>query len=629
MLAMALISDDASAGAAESGKELTLWTFDYGMTNSLGGEYNTYSKSPSWARTYLDPDVHHSDAGHSLRITVHREAEGFCGVWLDFFPKSLDPRQYFDATPYRYLSFWVKGDRGGEKFDIALSDTNLREERAPKRPLGRYLASGAATEWQAVSIPLGDFPGLDLRRLTEMTIQISDPTNERFYLDDIEFTFDPAKPPATATLRPDAVPSNRHAVWVWNTKGFFDPVNAAAASNRFFDFVKSQGIREVYFAVGFESRGTTSAPRYELKEAGHVRDFLARAHGLGLEVEALAGTPEWAARENHAHALAAVDAVLDFNRASPAAGRFDGLHFDVEPYSLVGYAAPSYRKEVLTEYLEMIAQVTEKVKADSRFVFGCDAPAWFYPSGGAERAAMTVSFQGAEKSVGEHLSDLVDTVTIMDYRNEADGAGGIVMAGTPALTYASAGHKKILVGLETSEEADRTIYFVCGLPLAEFEARITKSPLRNQFYFGDFRLAVFSDGINIHLGLHAPETLEGPRRAGFEKALAALAKDFGASSDPARFNVQAILGQARAALGSDAEWRGFEVLNLTDPDTHQSIAGFKSVHVMLPKETFFGLGRPVFDEETRSVVEWLGRYPSFAGLAIHYYESFRDLVEGK
>jgi hypothetical protein len=350
---------------------------------------------------------------------------------------------------------------------------------------------------------------------------------------------------------------------------------------------------------------------------------------MGLEVEALAGTPEWAAREYHANALAAVDAVLAFNHASAAAARFDGLHFDVEPYSLVGYSDPSYRKEILSEYLEMIGKVAEKVKVEPKFNFGCDAPAWFYPSGGAERAAMTVTFQGAEKSVGEHLSDLVDIVTIMDYRNEADGAGGIVKAGMPALMVASAQRKKILVGLETSHEADRTVYFVCGLPLAEFETRIAKSPLRDQFYFGDFRLAVYSDGTNIHLGLHAPDELEGPKRAAFERALAALAKDFGASSFPARFNVQAILGQARAALATDAEWRGFEVSNLTDPDTHQSIAAFKSVHVMLPKETFYGLGRPVFDEEIRSVVEWLGRYPSFAGLAIHYYESFRELVEGK
>ena len=64
-------------------------------------------------------------------------------------------------------------------------------------------------------------------------------------------------------------------------------------------------------------------------------------------------------------------------------------------------------------------------------------------------------------------------------------------------------------------------------------------------------------------------------------------------------------------------------------ETRSAVAGFKSVHVMLAKETFFGLGASVFDEETRSVVEWLGRYPSFGGIAIHYYDTFRELVEGK
>ena len=118
-------------------------------------------------------------------------------------------------------------------------------------------------------------------------------------------------------------------------------------------------------------------------------------------MNALSGTPEWAARDFHTNALAAVEAVLAFNRAAPVESRFDGLHFDVEPYLLVGYADPLFRKEILTEYLELVAKVLEKVKAEPEFRFGCDVPAWFYPSSAAERAAMTVSFRGAEKPVGE------------------------------------------------------------------------------------------------------------------------------------------------------------------------------------------------------------------------------------
>ena len=173
-----------------------------------------YSKSPSWARTYLDPTVHHSATGHSLRVTAHRGPEGFSGVWLEIFPKSLEPPQVFDATPYRYLSFWVKGERGGEDFDIALADTNLREERAPKRPLSSYLASGASTGWQDVAIPLSDFRGLNFHRVTQMTIQISTPGDERFYLDDVAFNAESPLPPSSPPPAADVVPSGHHAVCV-------------------------------------------------------------------------------------------------------------------------------------------------------------------------------------------------------------------------------------------------------------------------------------------------------------------------------------------------------------------------------------------------------------------------------
>ncbi len=626
-LGFGLLWLQGTARSAGTPRTLTIWTFDYGLTNSLGGGYNAYSRSPSSARTYLDPNVHHSSTGHALRVTAHRARESFCGVWFEFYPKSLDPPQTLDASPYNYLTFWLKGEKGGEDFGVSLSDTSTREDAAPKAQLHDYLPNGATTEWQEVAIPLSAFAGLNRRRLTQLTIEISKPGDERFYLDDVALRADPP-PPRTSAPAPAPVttPSARRAMWIWNTKELFDPRGGAPEAERLLRFAFLQGIREVYLAADLNSVGTVTSPRYELKNGSSYGAFLERAHMQGLAVAALAGAPEWAARENHAQALAAVDAVLAFNRAAPAQGRFDGVHFDVEPYMLVGYSDPALRNELLGEYLDMVSKVVEQTKA--RLHFGCDAPAWFYPSSAAERVAMAVTFQGSDKTVGEHLTDLVDTVTIMDYRNEADGAGGIVTAGLPALTYAAAQSKKILVGLETSREPDSAIYFVAGLPLADFGRRLAKSSLRNESYFGDYHLAAFSDGRNVHLGLRAPSALEGATRFAFEKSLGALARDFGASSDPARFNVQRILAEARAAVGRDPEWQGFETFELTDPETHGEVAGFKSVHVMLAKETFFGLGASVFDEETRSVAEWLSRYPSFAGLAIHYYDTFRELVEG-
>jgi len=48
-----------------------------------------------------------------------------------------------------------------------------------------------------------------------------------------------------------------------------------------------------------------------------------------------------------------VDAVIVFNRESPAEQRFDGIHFDNEPYLLLGWKDRLRREQILREFLEL------------------------------------------------------------------------------------------------------------------------------------------------------------------------------------------------------------------------------------------------------------------------------------
>jgi hypothetical protein len=324
-----------------------------------------------------------------------------------------------------------------------------------------------------------------------------------------------------------------------------------------------------------------------------------------------------------------VGAALAFNRASAADARFDGVHFDVEPYALLGYSDPQYRTQILEEFLEVISQCATRVQAEPGMRFSCDVPAWFYPGGGLEREKLMVTFKGEEKTVGEHLTDLLEAVTIMDYTNQADGAGGIIARGLPALSYAAERGKKIVVGLETFSESEGSTWFVCGLPAEEFRRRLAASGLRSRLLFEDFRMSAFSDDVNIHIGLSAPREMTADRRAAFEAALVRLARQMGAASDPERYPAQPILDTAQAALSQNPDWRAYETFEIADPETQRAITGFRARHRMSPRITFYGLGREVFEEESRSAVEWLSAQPSFAGLAIHFYDSFRNLVEGK
>jgi Carbohydrate binding domain 30 len=632
--ALSLARAAQSAHSQQAPQEMKIWDFDYSLANPLGGGYNVFQHNPSSARSFLDGRGGRPTSLHSLRLTVHREAGGFCGAWFEFYAASDIPQRYLDASAYRFLSFWIKGEKGGEDFDITLKDDTWRnhEDSNPTRSLHDYLPNRASTDWQEVLIPLRDFKGLDSRRLFNMTFLFTRTGDQRVYVDDIGFKTAEsqmaAKPPADSPAAPPTSAKTGVALWVWNTTQLLDPDHLQDL-DRFFAFCGQHEIHEIFLSLEIHPDQNSANPHYTLNDPARYQAFLERAHKLGMTVASLNGTPEWAVRPNHAQALAAIDTVIDFNRASPPQSRFDAVHFDVEPYSLVGYADPEYRPELLREFLEMVSKCVERVHTAPGLSFECDVPAWFYPRDMLGRQDLMVEFNGAEKTVGEHLTDLLDSVTIMDYRNEADGAGGIIMGGMTALEYAAWRGRKIQVGLETSIERGRSVYFVCGLPLEEFRQRLPKSGLRDKLYFGDYRLSTLSDDVNVHIGLAAPEKLDVDARIEFEKALASLALELGASSDPKQFPPDEILDEARFAVESDPELNGFEKLRFADPKTLRTIVGFITERHMSPKITFHGLSRELFTEETSSVVEWLSPFKSFQGLAIHYYESYRDLVEGK
>lgn len=622
MLVLSILLLPCAARCA-SEKRRVIWSFDHTLTNTLGGLYNSFSGEPSWARTYLDPDIHLSGSRHSLRITAHREWKGFCGVWLNFYSSST--HRYFDARPYPYLTFWIKGQKPGGNMDIKIVDAQgeLKEDTLATRPLHAYLPQGITTLWQKVIVPLSDFPETDPSSLARLVLIFPIPGDFQIYLGDVALE---STPDARAPMPPVVQPLSRqppksniyHSMWVWNTETMLRSEDAA---NRFFNFCSRTGLKEIYLSVDF--RGSASGISDSIENSAAYGDFLSAAHLRGLRVEALAGAPIWAAGVRHQRALSAVRAILSYNASMTPDGRFDGIHFDVEPYLLLGFSVPDYRQRILEQYLAMVAECAEAARSGG-VEFTCDIPWWFFPVTPAARAQFTVNFRGKDETVGEHVTDLLNSVTIMDYRNEADGAGGIIRFGIPALVYAAKLNKRIRVGLETSAQKDTPVEFVIAIPERDFLMRLQEAHLEESSSFEGYPVHALHAGGLVFVGLGPRNSASTPRESSVA-ALARLREAFGLKKS-SKYSVRNVMEQVRAAIAADPGWTDFEPETLETANSHSNVSAFRAIRRTPPMTTFHGLGRTIFEQESRSAAEWLGQYSSFGGIAVHYYMSFQEMM---
>ena len=165
-----------------------VWDFDEGLLNNLDGGYNHFIFKPANLRHYLSVDNHRGSGGRSLQIHYSREEVGACGVWMHLFDSNAEKNQrtFYSADDYPYVSFWVRGEQGGEDFDIQIADKEWldKEDSVVAGPVGAYLKDGVTTEWQEVVIPIKD-AGLNGKDITTLTLNFAGNGNGTVYVDDV------------------------------------------------------------------------------------------------------------------------------------------------------------------------------------------------------------------------------------------------------------------------------------------------------------------------------------------------------------------------------------------------------------------------------------------------------------
>ena len=168
--------------------------------NRFGGKRGSYARAPSAVQILPQLDSKLSEL--YLKIVYQKEGISPCGFFSTLYAgtnhysyiKSRDENllsilyggqnKYLDASSFEALVFEVKGELGGEKFEIGLMDDNAEKLENPgfAGTIYNYLPERVSKNWKKVIIPTKDFEKINLSNLARVIINFEEPGKGSIYL---------------------------------------------------------------------------------------------------------------------------------------------------------------------------------------------------------------------------------------------------------------------------------------------------------------------------------------------------------------------------------------------------------------------------------------------------------------
>lgn len=563
-----------SATPQLSGDILLIADFASGVRNQLGGYFDAYRRAPSDATASLAAAT---DGIRALRLSYNKEGDGYCGLWIHLFDTTRQPfqRVFLDARPFKVLSFWVRGGRGGESVQLKLADAEW-EQKEDAFPLGNvsaFLPSGRiTTAWQQAVVSVDRFPArVDKSQLASIVLEVRSGGTGQVYISSLAFSLSRDSLPMlpSPTARP-TVRGTAKATWVWNTDELLED---AARQDELFGFLSAEGFDRVFLQLT-DSEDTASRSG-ELDVDPRFRPLIAKLNHYAIAAYALDGFKAYALPTYHDAVLKTIENVVRYNEDSSPEERFHGIHYDIEPYLLSGFHGPR-RQEILRAYLTLIDRSARRA-AEAGLAYGVDIPFWYDTRSEYTNQPVTVEYNGERKPASHHVIDLVDEVTLMDYRTRAFGPDGTIRHAEGELAYAAATGKRVLIGLETAPLPDEELFDFAGLP----ESGLPKSASPERLIVATQR----GDSLRLYL-------VTGDDRSARQRLLTEVAGQIGPNGQTATV------------------WWAIR----------------QRVTVPGNKLSFSTLGMGRLREVMDQTAVDLQQYESFAGFALHHAWSYRDLA---
>lgn len=208
------------------------------------------------------------------------------------------------------------------------------------------------------------------------------------------------------------------ATWLWDTARITqDP-------NEILTFLEQNDVSDLYLQINRDIRPAA------------YRQFIRNASALGIRVYALDGAPDWALSDKPVRTL--FNWLTTYQAGSQQAEQFSGVHLDIEPYILPDWTTNKSR--VINQYQQRITFAASQATTLG-LPFGIDIPFWFHEH--------SYSNKQGKGNLSDWLIRNTDEVTIMAYRNTAEGPNGIIAVASPEIAQAQAAGKPIRIGVET------------------------------------------------------------------------------------------------------------------------------------------------------------------------------------
>ena len=182
-LAISLVAFNADAEVN------VIWNFNEGTRTMTGGRYNSFEREPSTATANIVSDPRRGESGSAMRVE-YANLGTYCGVWFHLYDSDAAEtnRTYIDMTKTPYLSFWIKGELGGENAEVRMADPAwaMKEDTVSAGLVSNYLSDGITTNWQEVVVPYADFRLAD-KRGAVFTLLFPDSESGTVFVDDLSF----------------------------------------------------------------------------------------------------------------------------------------------------------------------------------------------------------------------------------------------------------------------------------------------------------------------------------------------------------------------------------------------------------------------------------------------------------